>query len=163
MNQIKGDAVFSPCGLYRYSLTRKLDNPYGFPCLFVMLNPSTAYAVKNDPTVRRCMLYANKEQFSSLTVVNLFAYRAANPKKLLSVEDSTGPDNKIAVKAFIEYTKRENGFVVFGWGAFPLATKYWVFIVGTEVKEAYCLGKTKDGLPQHPLYVPDNQKLERWL
>jgi hypothetical protein len=53
----KGDAasvaVYSDCERYRYSLTRVWDDA-GRRALFIMLNPSTATEVQNDPTVERC-------------------------------------------------------------------------------------------------------------
>mgnify|MGYP006173989833 CR=1 FL=1 len=56
-DHLKGDAqsvaVYSPCESYRYLLTRIWDVA-GEKALFVMLNPSTATEVQNDPTVERC-------------------------------------------------------------------------------------------------------------
>jgi hypothetical protein len=56
-HHLKGDAesvaIYSPCERYRYRLTRVWD-PKGPKALFVMLNPSTATEVQNDPTVERC-------------------------------------------------------------------------------------------------------------
>ena len=78
-------ATISPCGSYRYTLTRDLGlamKPKR-PCLFVMLNPSTADALMDDRTIRRCKGFATREGCTSLTVVNLFAFRATNPDDTL--------------------------------------------------------------------------------
>ena len=47
------EAIYSDCERYRYALTRTWDES-GKRALFVMLNPSTATEVQNDPTVERC-------------------------------------------------------------------------------------------------------------
>ena len=53
---LKGDAasvaIYSDCERYRYSLTRVWDDA-GSRVTFVMLNPSTATEVQNDPTLGR--------------------------------------------------------------------------------------------------------------
>jgi len=46
-------AVYSDCEKYRYALTRIWDEN-ARKVSFVMLNPSTATEVQNDPTVERC-------------------------------------------------------------------------------------------------------------
>ena len=74
-------AEISPCGLYRYSLTRKWEAWKG-TVNFIMLNPSTADAQEDDPTIRRCIGFAKAWGYGGIVVTNLFAYRATNPKEL---------------------------------------------------------------------------------
>ena len=75
-------ARFSAKRRFRYQLTRRV----GFgerTVVFVMLNPSTADEVVNDPTVRRCINYANTWGYGWLIVTNLSPLRATDPKVLL--------------------------------------------------------------------------------
>merc|ERR1711969_489282 len=92
----KGDApsvaVYSDCERYRYSLTR-VWNPAGDKALFVMLNPSTATEVQNDPTVERCERRARTLGFGAFRVTNIFAYRATDPKVMRAQDAPTGPEN----------------------------------------------------------------------
>src|SRR5689334_20041621 len=76
-SEIVKSAVLSPCGLYRYRLTRRWGD--GPALLFVMLNPSTADATEDDPTIRRCTGFAKREGMPAIEVVNLFAWRATDP------------------------------------------------------------------------------------
>src|SRR5262245_19133112 len=86
------EALISPCGLYRYWLTRTWDNSLRRVC-WVMLNPSTADAEQDDPTIRRCVGFARSWGAGGIIVVNLFAFRASDPKALLRAADPVGPDN----------------------------------------------------------------------
>lgn len=67
---------------------------YGEPkaCLFIMLNPSTADGAADDPTIRRCVAFAKSWKFERLEVVNLFAYRATDPRHLLELNHNDNPD-----------------------------------------------------------------------
>lgn len=88
-------AEISPCGQYRYKLMRSILQVVGWdkPALFIMLNPSTADADIDDPTVRRCIGFAKREMCSSLTVVNLYALRATDPRQLMKHQNPVGPLN----------------------------------------------------------------------
>src|SRR5579862_6473284 len=85
-------AVFDHSGKFRYSLWRHWDDELPRVC-FIMLNPSTADDLHNDPTIARCVSYAKRWRFGSLEVVNAFAYRATDPSKLARVRDPIGPLN----------------------------------------------------------------------
>ena len=85
-------AEFDPTGAYRYSLWREWD-ARAPAVAFVMLNPSTADAARDDPTIRRCASFARSWGYGSLEVVNLFAYRASEPKRLRQTPDPIGPAN----------------------------------------------------------------------
>lgn len=144
-----GSAVFSDCKRYRYTLTRNLAET-GIPVLFVMLNPSTATATWNDPTIRRCIGFARREGASVLTVVNLFALRGADPRCLWT-PNPFGPDN-------LEHVAREmkahrDGLVIAAWGAHEEAEESLVVGFVRCSPGVMCLGKTKSGAPRHPLYV----------
>jgi hypothetical protein len=67
-------------GSYRYRLDRWWGP--GKRLVFVMLNPSTADAMKDDQTIKRCMYFARREKCDGITVVNLFAWRTTFPSEL---------------------------------------------------------------------------------
>lgn len=173
---MRSDAVISPDGLYRYRLTRDwaerpdLANPSPDRTLaFLMLNPSTADAVKPDPTIRRCIGFAIGEGFTAITVVNLYAFRTAKPKVLWkeATDLRIGPDNDDYIRLVaMTYPK-----VVAAWGAQAPSKhleKRWHLARIAEVQELFkqmkaplcCLGRTKEGEPRHPLMVRGMQMLE---
>lgn len=151
-------AEISDCGTYRYVLKRRIPSlvRWHHPALFIMLNPSTADAEKNDPTIRRCLSFASLNGCTELTVVNLFALRATNPLELMDHGDPVGPFNDQRIAEMIE--DHQMGIIVAAWGAHPFAKKRAQYI-----KERFgpfvCLGTTKDGSPRHPLYIKKDQKL----
>lgn len=153
------EAVLSPCGRYRYLLTRRWSD--GPPLVFVMLNPSTADALVDDPTIRRCRDFARREGFAGLTVVNLFALRSPHPRDLLPSVDPVG-GNVDALINVIPWAER----VVVGWGKAPITRLpigvEQIDLVRSLRPDLYCLKLNGDGSPQHPLYIPKTQPLIRW-
>lgn len=148
---MNGTAVFSECGLYRYWLTRELAES-GPTVAFVMLNPSTADAEKLDPTVRRCIGYAQRWGASRLIVVNIFALRSTDPKALYAAVDPIGQENN----QYIQRAAREADTVVCAWGTHGAhreegARAYWSLYIGGG--EPTALAVTKQGHPAHPLYL----------
>lgn len=153
-----GGAVISDDGLYRYLLWRTWD--YAAPSiLWVMLNPSTADALTDDPTIRRCMGFAKREGCGGIKVVNLYALRATKPTHLLDVPDPGGPDNAFAWGQAIATC---DGPVVAAWGASqpkgcPSSSALLNYV--NYLREWKCLGHTASGKPRHPLYVKADQPL----
>ncbi len=92
MQTASSGADISEDGFYRYSLWRTWDLSKP-SCLFVMLNPSTADANRNDPTILRCIRYAEAWGFGELLVGNLFAYRATNKAVMKRQTNPVGPQN----------------------------------------------------------------------
>jgi len=155
---IKSDAVISDCGRYRYRLSRTWGD--GKPAVFVMLNPSTADASEDDPTIQRCIGFADKWHCGGLVVVNLFAFMAAKPKAMLAASDPVGPDNLKHVYAATRYAD----LVVCAWGTTGAYMGQGAKIVDC-VKRAgnahmTSLGTTKDGHPKHPLYLAGDTELQ---
>jgi hypothetical protein len=149
----RSDAVLSPCGRYRYRLTRTWDD--GRPAAFVMLNPSTADADRDDPTVRRCVAFARAWGCAGLVVVNLFAFRATDPYAMREQgAAAVGPENDAHIRAAVI----ECSPVVCAWGAhggFLLRdAAVRELIRRSGLPWGMCLGLTKGGHPRHPLYVP---------
>jgi hypothetical protein len=161
-------ADFSPDNTYRYLLGRRVGEG-DRTALFVMLNPSTADAREDDPTIRRCMGFARREGCGVLEVVNLFAYRCTNPAALRLPDDPVGPANN----HFIEQAIGRASVIIVAWGgAVPRRLIRRAWEVGAEIcdrtsvidpRGPFCLGTTAGGdAPRHPLYVRADQPLERW-
>ena len=87
-----GEASADVRGDYRYTLVRTW-NSTAEPLVFILLNPSTADASQDDPTIRRCIGFAKRWGFGGIVVVNLYAYRATKPRDMLAAEDPIGPEN----------------------------------------------------------------------
>ena len=144
-------AVFSPCGKYRYRLWRYWDRGK-LPLVWVMLNPSTADELDNDPTVERCERRARKMGFGGVEVVNIFAYRATDPSVMRSQADPVGAENDEAIIA----AARLGGTVVCGWGIHGdhLGRGRAVADLLQQAGiTAHSLNTTASGHPGHPLYV----------
>ncbi len=116
------------------------------------LNPSTADAVANDPTIRRCIGFARDNGFGSLIVTNLFAYRATAPKDLFQAKDPIGPDNDHWLSTSAQHADQ----VLFAWGNHGKDGDRDHEVLAL-ISEGYCLGLTKLGAPRHPLYVRKEQ------
>lgn len=155
-------AEISPCGLYRYRLTRTWDAAAP-AVVFVMLNPSTADASEDDPTIRRCLGFARRERAGGLVVANLFAFRATDPKALEDAADPIGPDNARWIETCVRET---SGPIVAAWGAsVPKRLDLLVHmrvVALLPLDRLRCLGRTASGAPRHPLYLPASAALERW-
>jgi hypothetical protein len=151
-------AEISSDEIYRYALWRRwdeLDVMAGRVC-WVMLNPSTADAENDDPTIRRCVDFSRRWGFGGLVVVNLFAYRATNPAQLREpVCDPVGPDNN----EWVLNEVRSATLAVAAWGSAAIAGERARWVERAAGKQLYCLGTTASGSPRHPLYVPKAQAL----
>lgn len=160
------NAVISPCGIYRYRLDREiaaglLAPPTGGRVLWVMLNPSTADASNDDPTMRRVIDFSRKFGFTGLTVVNLFALRATKPTALLEHDDPIGPE----CDHHIELALLQSAAVICAWGSSvpktyasrPSTVLSMIRASGTEPS---ALGTTEAGYPRHPLYMPKNANMQ---
>lgn len=113
-----------------------------------MLNPSTADALQDDPTIRRCIGFAVREGCGGLKVVNLFAFRATSPEDMMMAADPHGPRN---AEYLHDALSGDGPIAIAGWGAHPMAKE-----VGKALARRYslnCLGVTKEGAPRHPLYI----------
>jgi len=138
-------------GPYRYWLWRHWGG--GGRVCFVMLNPSTADAEDDDPTIRRCIGFAQAVGAGALEVVNLFAFRATDWRELERAADPVGPEND----AHIENAARAASMVICAWGARPFAKararKVFKLLLALHV-QPLCLRHTLDGSPHHPLRLP---------
>jgi len=156
------DALISPCGQYRYWLTRRWNEAK--PLLpFIMLNPSTADADNDDPTIRRCISFADRDGFGGIAVINLFAFRATSPTDMKAAADPVGPDNDYWLIRVLKSAVEQDKPVLAAWGAhggFRARDNYVRGMAELHGAKLVCLGATKDGHPRHPLYVKGDQPFE---
>jgi len=149
-DDIKRMAVISEDGTYRYSLIRRWSNG---PLLnWIMLNPSTADSVQDDPTIRRVMRFTRDWGRAGCWITNLFALRATDPRELARHPEPVGQGND----AHIASAARESPVTVCAWGAHPMAVDRAADVLEmlrAAHTELRCLRLTKAGQPSHPLYV----------
>lgn len=154
---VRKDAVISPCGTYRYRLTREWDESKP-TVAFVMLNPSTADAEVDDPTIRRVIGFARSWGFGRVWVYNLFALRSTDPDHILRHPDPVGPENDAHLQAIPADIP-----VVAAWGMHHRGHLGRAFHVGRMLKgRLECLGRTNGGHPRHPLYVRGDAQRSRF-
>ena len=150
------NAQFSSCRRYRYTLWRVWDE--GKPHVaFIGLNPSTADASQDDPTIRRCMGFARDWGYGGLLMLNLFAFRATDPAELLKARDPIGPDNDHFINTLAPTAAR----VVAAWGNHGQHLNRAAAVRGS-VPELYALKINQSGEPGHPLYLSKNCGLVRF-
>ena len=142
---------------YRYALERRWAP--GPRLVWVLANPSTADAERDDPTVRRCVAFSRGHGAGGLVIVNLFAWRASDPAALARVADPVGPGDDDAIRSALATS---TGPVVAAWGVQPDAARVRTVIGLLGDRETLCLGVTRDGHPRHPLYVPGATRLRPW-
>jgi hypothetical protein len=140
------DAVIE--GNYRYFLSRKVGDQ-SLTITFVGLNPSTADAVKDDPTIRRCMGFARSWEAGTVYMVNLFAYRTSSPKVLRASIDPIGPANE----EWLDFATKNSRIVVAAWGNSGEFLNRGRDFSRKHVGRLKCLGLTNMSMPRHPLYV----------
>lgn len=160
---VKGSgAVFSPCKQYRYSLWRQWDDRrwQDQNCSIVnwiMLNPSTADATKDDPTVRRCIGFSKDWGAGGCRVYNIFALRATDPKQLYVPNiDPVGPANDRFLSDI------PDGIIVAAWGLHGRLHNRSRAVLKMLQKHhvVFSLGFTKDNEPKHPLYLSSVSALQ---
>lgn len=153
-------AVYSDCENYRYSLTRTWD-ANGTRATFVMLNPSTATEVQNDPTVERCERRSRALGFGAFQVTNIFAYRATDPRDMRAQSDPNGPDNDTAILAAADWADA----IICAWGTHGAHLDRGAQVsalLRAQTKPLHHLGLSKAGHPKHPLYISYAQPLIDW-
>jgi hypothetical protein len=150
-------ARFSECDRYRYALWREWEVDVRRRCLFLMLNPSTADADRPDPTVTRCIRFAQSWDYDALDVANIFAWRSTDPRALYSQPNPVGPENDNAI---LDVASRAS-FIVCAWGARGKLMNRGATVM--DMLRAcglvpHALRITKGGHPEHPLYLRGDSK-----
>jgi hypothetical protein len=157
-------AILSPCLRYRYRLERQV-RLFGQTAAVIMVNPSTADATANDPTIRRLIGFAERLVWSRIIVGNVFAYRAADVGALNGADDPFGPENAGHLRSILADAQ----IALFAWGTLtklPPSLRGawrlpWDIAAASEIP-VHCLGTAKDGHPRHPLMVRSDADLVRW-
>ena len=153
-------ATYSDCEIYRYALTRTWDDN-GARVNFLMLNPSTATEVQNDPTVERCERRARALGFGAFRVTNIFALRATDPRDMRAAADPIGAGNDAAILEAADWATQ----VVCAWGTHGahmgrgIAVEALLRPTGVPLLH---LGLSKAGHPKHPLYISYTTQPEPW-
>lgn len=158
------NAVLDASLLYRYVLFRGRGDAQSKTVVWIMLNPSTADGLQDDPTIRRCMSFTEAWNCNRMLVVNLFAYRTSNPDVLWQAQqaqvDIVGPANDL----YIARALRDATHVIAAWGSQRNAQPRVDQLLNDTLRdqELLCLKQTREGHPAHPLYIPKHQELEVW-
>ena len=161
--RVVGDANISPDGQYRWSLHREWRVATAPRWItFVMLNPSTADANIDDPTIRRCIGFAKAFGGTGLAVVNLYAFRATKPADLWRCHDPVGPENDGHLAMFFAMASRYDFPIIAAWGAHARPDRVAQVLALPGADRLTALGVTKDGAPRHPLYLRGDALPEPW-
>lgn len=163
---VRRETIFSPCRKYRYTLWREWgcdlfegdgicrDKKF---IQFIGLNPSTADETQDDPTIRRCIGFAKSWGYEAMFMTNLFAWRETDSTKLPKIVAPIGPDNDM----WLMEIGSEAQVSIAAWGTKGsiLNRQDWIHML---IPNLHCLRITKDGFPEHPLYLPKNLKPIPW-
>ena len=153
-------ATYSDCERYRYDLTRVWD-ANGRKIAFVMLNPSTATEIQNDPTVERCERRARTLGYGAFRVCNIFAWRDTDPFAMRKAAAPIGPANDAAISEACLWADT----VVSAWGTHGVHMDRGPQVealMRASGKPLYHLGLSKAGHPKHPLYIAYAQQPVLW-
>ncbi len=159
--RMRAGALLSPCGRHRYELTRDWGDS-DWPLTIIMLNPSTADAIQDDPTIRRCISFARADGRSGIRVVNLFSYRATDPRALWAAPDAER--HTVEGELYLRSVINESTAVLLAWGAHAERCRGWArtvksWAIGTGQRFVGHLGLTSKGHPRHPLMVRSDQSI----
>ena len=152
-DELLRSAEFSTCGQYRYQLTRSWSNKRigkNRTVAFIGLNPSIADAEFDDPTIKRCIAFAESWQFKKLFMINLFAFISTDPDQLTHEADPVGPEND----RFIKSTCAQSAKLIACWGNHGAIGNRSDVVCQTISRRLHCIRINKSGEPAHPLYLP---------
>lgn len=163
-------AILSEGGKYRYALGRAFDDTFfggGQPAIFFMVNPSTADHVLEDPTLGRCISFAQAWGCSGVVVVNLFAFRTSDPSEL-PARGAVGRHNDSILRYALTL---ETKHAVIAWGnrPGPITRELWAErrskmqrLFGAAARTPIAFGSTQSGEPLHPLYLSKARQPSRY-
>ena len=146
------EAKFCEAKKNRYFLKRKWNNSKGL-LLYIMLNPSVADEIKDDPTIRRLINFTKKFDYGGFLVGNIFTKITPNPKE---IDRSKGISDKNFEELFKLINKVDQ--IVYAWGNSVEEPK----ILKELISSPKCFGKNFNGTPKHPLYLSSSSQLESY-
>lgn len=156
-------AIISDCTFYRYRLERQFGD--GPTLMFVMVNPSTADAERDDQTIKKCMGFAERAGYGRIVVGNKFAWRATDVKELWRADDPVGRENDDHLRAMMADAER----VVAGWGQLaklPDRLRHrWkdvVRLADAAGKPLHAIGINVDKHPKHPQMTGYDVPIAQW-
>jgi hypothetical protein len=158
-------AIFSPCRRYRYALTRSIGTSQRV-LTGIGLNPSTANAFSNDPTIRRCIGFGQSWECGTYVMLNAYAFKATDPRDMWAAQslgdDVIGEHNNAAIALVLGLMG--DGVPLAAWGTHAEAERIRDLArIATDLRiDLQCLGTNKDGSPKHPLYLAANTPLQPW-
>lgn len=159
-------SAFSKCRTYRYTLYRRLpvsllaDDDARHRVVFVLANPSYANDTRNDLTTIKAMRFTTRLGGTDYLAVNCFALISTDPSGLYPHPDPVGPLNDAYIQAAAAWADR----IVVAFGTIPLYQERYKDVLRLlEGYELLCLGRTKQGLPRHPLYLRGDTEFERYV
>lgn len=158
MSILQRAAVISEDGLCRYRLDRWWGD--GPRVAWIMLNPSTANAEVDDPTIRRCIAFTKAWGYDGLTVVNLWPFRSPSVKALVAWVQE--PGELVKNQQHIEIALRDSALVVVAWGATVVRGDSMLHAFRGMGVRMHHLGLTMGGHPRHPLYIRGDTKPQRY-
>ncbi|HEU4641266.1 MAG TPA: DUF1643 domain-containing protein [Gemmatimonadaceae bacterium] len=157
---VRSGAIFSLCRRWRYALWRTWDDETK-RVAFIGLNPSTADEHEDDPTIRRCAGFARAWGYGGLVMLNLFGWRATDPREMRAVVDPVGPGNDAVLREYA--SNPEVALLVAAWGSdggyLTRDRAVRNLLAGHDL---FTLGLTKSGKPRHPLYLPQDLTPRLW-
>lgn len=160
-NDAQSTAQYSDCQRFRYALTR-IWQPDGPRLLFVMLNPSTATEVQNDPTVERCERRARALGFGGFRVCNIFAWRDTDPRNMRTAKDPIGPENDQIIHDACQWADQ----IICAWGTHGAHLQRGPAVetlMRASCDHLFHLGLSKAGHPKHPLYIAYAEQPRPWV
>lgn len=124
--------------------------------LFVMMNPSMADHHGDDPTVAKCGRFVRRWGFGTLLVANAFGYRATDQTQLAAVSDPIGEHND----KWLLIAAREAALIVMAYGtpkvkALRSRGPAVARMLLADGHRLHVLRLSKQGVPYHPLYLPE--------
>lgn len=152
----KHAALFSSCKRYRYQLERCWGTRPSrkSTVVFIGLNPSTADAKHDDPTIRKCIAYARAWEFNKLVMVNLFAWRATDPNQLVKTLNPIGKQND----SHLDQAVSSGSLIIACWGEHGTLLNRANEVRTRYSRRLHCLQTNLSGEPTHPLYLPATLK-----
>lgn len=156
---------------YRWLLTRKWHSDLK-QVLWIMLNPSTADATVDDPTIKKVIRFTQRMGGGAIEVVNLFGLQATDPRDLITHPEPVGYANNAYIAAHLGLADE----VVCAWGNLPKNTPELLTQVqlvngllvmyksnhARRKNPIWALGFNQNGFPTHPLYIPLSQKMKEF-